>query len=261
MKNTRAFIYIIPMFLFVISCQPIEAAEDGQSANIYDVQNLINPITTTASNNNSQLHGAKSLDAEATANVYNHTNTLRNRLSDDYWHAINEISPTLSPEMAERVISEKNGRVIAAIRDQNFSELANYIHPARGVRITLFNMASTEDVILTGIDFLSNDIYTWGVEGSGEDIRMSIEELFDAYLYQRDYANDSRFYNNSEQVLYNNYIWGNEYIFYDKCISVFYMYGGIEELANLGWSGLKLIYQEHSDQSWYLSGIIYCRKT
>ena len=182
---------------------------------------------------------------------------------DDYRHAINEITPTLDAKTAEKIIHNTNKNVIAAMKDSNFLELQKYVHPIKGVRVSCFNEASTRDVILSSDSLLLNQKYDWDVWAGGESISMSFSELFDTFLWAGDYSQYAPIYNPVRSPDYyrdgNAYI-GNEYIFYDKCISVLYYYEGNDEWARVDWRALKLIYQEHSDGDWYLTGIIHSER-
>jgi hypothetical protein len=86
---------------------------------------------------------------------------------------------------------------------------------------------------------------------------MSISELFDTLLYEKDYIQYAPMYNPGKLAAYTS---GNEYVFYDKCISVLYLYEGEEASDYLDWSGIKLIYQEYVDGNWYLAGLIHCSR-
>jgi len=180
-------------------------------------------------------------------------------LAEDYGHAISEITPTLDSETAGNIIYNTNQNVITAMRDGDFLELQKYIHPTRGVRISLFNrtFASTSDIILSRDDLLSNPTHIWGVfPGTGWDIEMSFNELFNTILWDRDYSQYVPIFNPVELSINHSQALGNAYIFYDKCIAVLHLYEGNDEWQQMDWSGLKLIYQEYLDGNWYLTGIM-----
>lgn len=40
----------------------------------------------------------------------------------------------------------------------------------------------------------------------------------------------------------------------------FIYFEGDQSIGAVDWSGVKLIYQEHIDGNWYLSGIIHCER-
>ncbi|MCL2048887.1 MAG: hypothetical protein FWG87_09185 [Defluviitaleaceae bacterium] len=242
-------IYVAVICLFMASCQSesiIEANQDSFS----DMP--LSPITITDTATKDELLILRE--------DYERVTRLRNILSNDYRYAINQITPTLSPETSETIISGIDKNVINAIRNRDFLELTSYIHPLAGVRISLFNEASTEDTILYRNDLTSNDrVYAWGKEWwTGDVISTSISELFDTWLYKKDYVQYAPIFNSSGSQM-QDYATGNEYIFYDKCIAVLYLYEGDENSYWLDWSGLKLIYQEYAE-SWYLAGIIYCER-
>ena len=189
------------------------------------------------------------------------TSTETDSSTGNYCYAINEIPPTLDLETAEKTIYIINQNVIEAMRDKNFIELQRYIHPASGVRISLFNMVSTTDVILSRDDLLSNQEHFWGLwPGCGERIEMSFGELFDTILWNRDYSQYAPIFNPVELSAYHSQALGNAYMFYDEFIAVLHLYEGNDEWQRMDWSGLKLIYQQYLDGNWYLAGIIYCQR-
>ena len=182
-------------------------------------------------------------------------------LFDNYRYAINEITPTLDSEAAEQIIYKTDKTVITAMKEKSFFELQKVIHPVKGVRISCYNEASTEDVVLMSDELLSNRSYVWGYRaGEGSEIEMSFAELFDTFLWNKEYSQYAPTYNPVKLSDSHSQARGNEYIFYDKCIVVLYLYEGSDEWVQMDWSGLKLIYQEHLDGNWYLTGIIHCER-
>ena len=182
-------------------------------------------------------------------------------LLDDYLYSIHEITPALGAETAERMIIEPDKNIITAMKERNFSALQKAIHPVKGVRISCYNQSSTTDVVISGADLLSNQSRVWGGwSGEGSKIEMRFAELFDTFLWDKDYSQYTPIYNPVKLSENHSQALGNEYIFYDKCISVLYLYEGTAEWSQVDWSGLKLIYQEHSDGNWYLTGIIHCQR-
>jgi hypothetical protein len=93
---------------------------------------------------------------------------------------------------------------------------------------------------------------------------MTFNELFDNLLWgSGQYMQYDPMYNpfrSPEYYIGGNSYLANEYVFYDKCISVLYYYEGSAEWVRMDWGGLKLIYQEHSDGNWFLVGIIHCER-
>jgi hypothetical protein len=182
---------------------------------------------------------------------------------EEYWNAVYKIVPTLDSKTAENIIRNTNKNVVAAMKDRDLFEVQKYIHPLKGVRITCYNTVSTLDIVLSNSSLLLAQKYDWYAWASGEIVSISFRELFDTFLWNRDYTHYTPIYNPTRSPEYyadgNEYI-TNEYVFYNNCISVLYYYEGNYEWARVDWQGLKLIYQEHSDGNWYLTGIIHCER-
>jgi hypothetical protein len=108
---------------------------------------------------------------------------------------------------------------------------------------------------------IQDNIYIWGIEwGGGNEIKMSIKDLFDKFLYKKNFIQHKRIYNYQQDVTldYGN---GNEYTFYKNCISVYHVYEGDESIGFLDWCGLKIIYQQDENTGlWYATGLIYVER-
>ncbi|MGL5434735.1 MAG: hypothetical protein ACRDBO_04940 [Lachnospiraceae bacterium] len=201
---------------------------------------------------------SKTMSISETFDEYQSREDVIKSLLEDYRYVINKSAPTLSAQTAGTLISSIDKKVISAINTGDFLTLKNYIHPVNGVRISCFNEASTSDIILYTETFSTDLVYIWGYEwGSGYRIQMSVAELFETIIYYKKYILYNPIYNPHNL---QDYADGNEYVFYDKCISVLYLYEGNEASTWLDWSGLKLIYQVHEDGNWYLTGIIHCER-
>jgi len=198
------------------------------------------------------------LEADNSANI-----CQLQRLSGLYDHILYEITPTLTPDAAYSIIFNTDRHVIRLISDGDIANLAEYVHPVRGVRLSFGRSgeALPTDRIIEGEDFLLNNTFAWVLaphDAPDAADEMSVAELFDRHVYTRDFIAETAIYNPFNQIpiidgMY--YIRGNEYVFYDNAIVVLYLYRGDEDIQHMDWGGLILIYQEHSDGNWYLSGI------
>ncbi len=182
-------------------------------------------------------------------------------VADNYRDKVYNSTPVLSLEEAEAIIAQYDKAVISLIKERDYQTLSDFIHPEYGVRISMFNDASTDDTILSKNDITKpENVYKWGNEpGSGFLIEMSIDLLFDKFIYRKDFIQYETLYNYSRDTI-SYYGEGNEYVFYDKCIAVYHLYRGDESIAFLDWCGIKIIYQQALDSKWYVSGIIYCER-
>ena len=229
--------------------------DDVFQINFRDNELLITPLfTETMQNEEIQYYNELQLYKEN----YEREQAIRTNIWENYRYTINEISPFYDSQTAMNIITEIDYYVINAIDAKDFTLLKEYVHPEKGVRISCFNESSTTDIILSSEDLIEDSVYTWENEGgSGNSIEMSVEEVFRTLLYSRDYIQYEPIY---MPYKLQDYINGNEYVFYDKCISVLYLYEGDKSANWLDWSGIKLIYQDHEDGHWYLTGIIHCER-
>jgi len=248
------FRYIISSIIIIFllaSCQTY-GKNNEHSTNIFpeNVDSNTKPISKTLK--------VSEIGLPVEADEYQSKDDAIKILLEDYRYIISRSTPTLSAQTAELLISSIDKRVISAIDAGDYLTLKNYFHPVEGMRISCFNEASTSDIILYNNTFSTDLVYNWGYEwGSGCRIYMSLAELFKTLLYDKTYIQYNPIYNPLDL---QDYTVGNEYVFYDKCISVLYLYEGSEMSTWLDWSGIKLIYQEYEDGNWYLVGIIHCER-
>lgn len=150
------------------------------------------------------------------------------------------------------------------IKDRDYTALAAYIHPERGV---LFTPYST-------VDFSSNKCffpdevkqfdenktsYVWGVmDGSGNPIEMTVDSYFDRFVFDYDYT--------QAQAIGVNYIIrsGNSLENVDSMFHnarfVDLNNPGSKERDYLDWSTLRLVFEEYNGQL-MLTAIIHCEWT
>jgi len=221
-KRNRAFfaVLIVTMGLNLISCQTNENKIEPEIELNSSYDSLTNMSMTFLGEDKVREDDSKT--EISTENVYD--NELENwrAIYEDYRYVINEISPSLDSQSAESIVLDIDKKVITAIDMFNFPLLDEYIHPTKGVRVSCFNEASTTDVVLYKGNFTKDSVYTWGYEwGSGNVIEMSVAEIFEKEIYAREYIKHQPIYN---PYKLKAYIDGNEYVFYDKCISVLYLF-------------------------------------
>ena len=96
---------------------------------------------------------------------------------------------------AEQIIKEKSEKVISLIASRNFTELADYVHPEKGLRFTPYTYVRVEkDVVFTKkqlSNFFDNDKeYIWGhYDGSGREIKLTPKEYYHQFIYTKNFIN------------------------------------------------------------------------
>lgn len=151
--------------------------------------------------------------------------------------------------------------VVRALRQKDYSTVASFAHPKKGVTFTPYSTVSPEtDLSFTReqIMNLSQDasIYTWGsVDGRGSPIEMSMGQYFDRYVFNADYSqapcigvDQIIMRGNALENLTEAYPQGR---FVDFCFPKLTQAG-----EGLDWCSLKLVF-EPGDSNWLLVGVVH----
>lgn len=164
-----------------------------------------------------------------------------------------------SPAQAEKIIAPRANGVIAALKNRQMNQLAQFVHPQKGLRFSPYVFASQKDLLFqrAQVRHLGNSgmIRHWGeYDGTGDPIRLAWREYFQKFVYSRDFAM-------SKEIRYNlvtkrgNTI-NNLREFYPGSIVVEYYTPGSETYGGLDWQGLWLVFQPRGT-TWYLVGIAH----
>lgn len=152
------------------------------------------------------------------------------------------------------------GKVVNALKEQDFQALASYADPQNGVRFSPYANVSDSDLVFTAaqIPALMTDAtkYTWGVaDGSGQPIELTFGEYYAKFIYDVDFAS-------APQVALNQRLGvsttiDNSAEYYPGAMIVEYYFPGSDpKFSGMDWHSLRLVFQEYQGQ-WYLSGIIH----
>jgi len=166
----------------------------------------------------------------------------------------------ISPEYAEKVISEISDNVIQAIRDKDFELVSEFVHPVKGVRFTPYTYVEPDrDVVFSKEEikkfFENTEQILWGYyDGSGFDILLTPAEYYERFIYSRDFANAEQVGYN-EVLSYGNAIVNHFEVYEDPIVVEYYFAGSNPEYDGLDWRSLSLVFEEY-EGSWKLVGII-----
>ncbi|WP_152669155.1 copper amine oxidase N-terminal domain-containing protein [Paenibacillus sp. DMB20] len=170
------------------------------------------------------------------------------------------IYPGLTPEQAKSAVKESADRVIRALRDQDFKQLAEMSH-SKGVTFSPYAYVErTKNVTLSrekmAEGFANDAKYSWGeYDGSGEPIKLKFKDYYKQFVYSSDFArapwtgfNDSKSYGNSLN---------NASQAYPGAVIVEYHFDGFNpEYGGMDWESLRLVFQKEGNR-WVLSGIVH----
>ena len=151
--------------------------------------------------------------------------------------------------------------VCLCLQQQNWSALAAYVHPERGVTFTPYSTVdpdSDRSFTADQVRSLAQDqnVYTWGFEdGRGEAIQMTFAQYFARYVCDRDYTRAPEL--GVDRVMTSGNALENLTEIYDGCRFVDFSFPTSDPVNDgLDWSSLKLVFQP-GDERWYLVGIVH----
>ena len=147
------------------------------------------------------------------------------------------------------------------LQRQDWTTLAAYVHPERGVTFTPYSTVDPDnDLTFTSeqIKNLAQDqtIYTWGFEdGRGDPIQMTIPQYFDRYVYDRDYTQVPQI--GVDRIMTGGNALENLAEAYPGCRFVDFSFPSADPVNDgLDWSSLKLVFQPQ-EEHWYLVGVVH----
>ncbi len=147
------------------------------------------------------------------------------------------------------------------LQQQNWTALATYVHPERGVTFTPYSTVNPDsDLSFTAdqIKGLAQDqtVYTWGFEdGRGDPIKMTISQYFQRYVYDRDYTQAVEI--GIDRIMTGGNALENLTEAYPGCRFVDFSFPSADPVNDgLDWSSLKLVFQPGNER-WYLVGVVH----
>ena len=154
--------------------------------------------------------------------------------------------------------------VLQALEDKDYATLSTYISKD-GVRFTPYSTVDTaSDLVLSssqiGSAALNTETYTWGSEdGSGEPIRLTINDYMSQYVYDATYTLAPRIGIN--EIIQSGNARENVSDFYSNAQFVDFNFPGLDPAENgLDWCSLKVVITTEED-SFKLVGLIHSEWT
>lgn len=152
------------------------------------------------------------------------------------------------------------GRVLKALKDKNWKEVARYVHSEQGVCFTPEVYVSKSDQVFMADQLTSENLRQqkrnwgdkYGPEGQGD---MSLESYYDRYIMDVDFTQaDSVFYDKDKQ-------WGNSInnarkAFESPYIVEYYINGVNPDFGGMDWRALRLVFSP-DEEGWGLVGVVH----
>ncbi|WBX96617.1 hypothetical protein [Chryseobacterium gambrini] len=158
----------------------------------------------------------------------------------------------------DQSLKKINEDIIQALKDKNFKKFAEFIHPEKGVRFSMYAFVNPkEDKKFSKADFIryqsTKTLFTWGtMDGSGDLYRATIRDYLADWVYSKDFA--------TAQVSLNEFLGkGNSLnnlkeIYPNADFTENFMKGS-EANSGMDWKCLRLIFEEFQGK-YYLIGVV-----
>lgn len=168
-------------------------------------------------------------------------------------------APPVDSEAAA-LVAQETADALAALAEQNWTLLAELIHPDRGVRFSPYTYVdAAEQAVLTRSELLDkaerHKVRQWGYyDGTGDPIELTVEDYWPQFVYPYNYqAAPEHSYN---RPLFHGNVPNNAATVYPGAIIAEFHFAGIDpEYGGLDWRSLRLVFQPQQGK-WYLVGII-----
>lgn len=158
----------------------------------------------------------------------------------------------------EEIIKEANDEVLKALKDKDYKRFAEFIHPEKGVRFSMYAFVDPkEDKQFSKTDFEkyqpTKTIFTWGAhDGSGDPYRATINDYLGKWVFSKDFT-ASQFSLDKFQGGGNSL--NNLEKIYPKLNFTENYIKGTEKNGEMDWKTLRFVFEEFKGK-YYLVGVI-----
>lgn len=171
------------------------------------------------------------------------------------------VQGVLPPDEAAKQIGTLAQNAVNAIATKNYKLLASMVSPSKGLRCTPYIYVTDGDRVLmpTQIANAANDTkkYHWGEQdGSGEPIEMTINEYFNRYVYNYEYAKNGVKISYNQALGSGNSINNHRKIYPNAIVVEYHIPQKDPQYGGMDWGSLYLIYEPNAS-NWELVNIAH----
>ncbi|PTT77981.1 MULTISPECIES: hypothetical protein [unclassified Chryseobacterium] len=158
----------------------------------------------------------------------------------------------------DQSLKKINEDIIQALKDKNFKKFAEFIHPEKGVRFSMYAFVNPkEDKKFSKADFIryqpTKTLFTWGtMDGSGDLYRATIHDYLADWVYSKDFATAQVSLNEFQGK--GNSLNNVKEIYPNADFTENFMKGS-EANSGMDWKCLRLIFEEFQG-TYYLIGVV-----
>lgn len=158
----------------------------------------------------------------------------------------------------DQALKKINEDIIQALKDKNFKKFAEFIHPEKGVRFSMYAFVNPkEDKKFSKADFIryqpTKTLFIWGtMDGTGDLYRANIHDYLADWVYSKDFATAQVSLNEFQGK--GNSLNNVKEIYPNADFTENFMKGS-EANSGMDWKCLRLIFEEFQGK-YYLIGVV-----
>lgn len=161
-------------------------------------------------------------------------------------------------ESEQKNLKQLNDQILQILKQGNHRELANFIHPRKGVRFSMYAyIEPAKDKVFTREDFIkyinSNVKFTWGQkDGTGEIYQTTLKNYLEEWVYSRDFSKSD--YSENEMKGKGNTINNLKEIYPNADFTENYI-NGSEQYSFMDWNSLRFVFEKLGNK-YYLTAVV-----
>ena len=155
-------------------------------------------------------------------------------------------------------LKQLNSGILDALKTKNYQKFAEFIHPEKGVRFSMYAFVNPEkDKVFSRADFekyISTKVkFTWGTrDGTGDPLVLSLQDYLTKWVYKRDFSSGEYLLNrfkgqgnslNNLKEKYPGLDFTENYI------------AGSEKFSGMDWNSLRLVFEKSNGKYWLVAVI------
>lgn len=179
--------------------------------------------------------------------------------------AVSEPSTDVDNEPPEAATPEDAAAaVILALKEDDMSALAAYIHPVKGLLFSPYahiDTATAKVFPASGLPALTDPtVYNWGsYDGTGDPISLTFQQYYDKFVYDKDFIEPETVGVDQIKGLGNTIV-NIEDVFPNSFVMDYYFSGFDPQYGGMDWESLILVLEELNG-AWYVSAIVHSQWT
>lgn len=173
--------------------------------------------------------------------------------------AIDSTAVTQNPTNNKDILlTQNNQEILQALKNKDYKKLAEYIHPEKGIRFSMYAFVNPkDDKHFSKTDFEKYEptktLFTWGaMDGSGELYKATIDDYLTKWVYSKDFVTGQTSLN---EFLGKGNSLNNLKKIYPNADFVENFIKGSEANAEMDWKTLRLVFEEYQGK-YYLVGVV-----